>query len=162
MTITENIRAKMYAAMKDKDKEKKDAYAYLLGELEKTRKSMQSSANPNPVLSEADEIGVIANITKQCKAAITEASKKPADTPKKKEAFDNFVAARNMEITLYSEFLPQQMNEEEILETIKSVAADLPSPINKGMLMKNLMPQVKGKADGKIVAQMVDDYIKTM
>lgn len=160
MSITETIRAKMYEAMKEKDKEKKDVYAYALGELEKTRKGMQTAANPNPVLTEADEVAVIAKLTKQSKDAITEASKKPADTPDKKAAFDKFVAERNMEIALYSEFLPKQMSADEIAEVIKEVVAELPVPVNKGILMKNLMPRVKGKADGKLVSQMVEEYLR--
>ena len=161
MTITENIRAKMYEAMKAKDKEKKDAYAYLLGELEKTRKGKQNANNPNPVLTEADELGVIANITKQCKAAITEAGKKPANTPEKKAAYDEFVAARNVEIELYSAFLPKQMTEDEIKEAIQKAVGMVPegAAINKGAIMRNLMPMTRGKADGQIVAKLVDEYL---
>ena len=54
---------------------------------------------------------------------------------------------------------PEDLTEEQIAEVIKSVLAELgienPAPSDKGKIMKNLMPKVKGKADGKVVNQVL-------
>ena len=51
------------------------------------------------------------------------------------------------------------MDEAEITATIKEVLAglgiDAPTAKNKGKIMKELMPKVKGKADGKLVNQIL-------
>ena len=52
-----------------------------------------------------------------------------------------------------------KQTKEQIAEVIKSVLAELgienPAPSDKGKIMKNLMPKVKGKADGKVVNQVL-------
>ena len=158
--IKEIVRNKMVAAMKAKDEKQKTVYKYLLDQLMKAEKAKQTAANPNPVLSEAEEIAVIQSLIKQTKGGIdktlAEAAKKGIDPTE----LADFVAEREFELKLYSEFVPAEMTAEEIQKVIEEVAADLPTPINKGMLMKNLMPKVKGKADGKLVSTLVEEYLK--
>lgn len=158
--IKEIVRNKMVAAMKAKDDKQKTVYKYLLDQLMKAGKAKQTAANPNPVLSEAEEVSVIQALIKQTKGGIdktmAEAEKKginPADLA-------DFIAEREFELKLYSEFVPAEMTAEEIQKVIEETAATLPVPINKGMLMKNLMPKVKGKADGKLVSTLVEEYLK--
>ena len=56
------------------------------------------------------------------------------------------------------------MSEDEIKATIQSVLDDLgitePTGTDRGKIMKDLMPKVKGKADGKLVNQMVASMLK--
>ena len=52
--IKEIARTKMYGAMKEKDKEKKDFYAFLLDQLMKAEKNKQDKNNPNPVLTDTE------------------------------------------------------------------------------------------------------------
>ena len=58
--------------------------------------------------------------------------------------------------------MPQQMSEAEIRQTIDEVLSSLgistPTPKDKGRIMKELMPKVKGKADGKLVNQLLSTY----
>ena len=62
------------------------------------------------------------------------------------------------------EFAPKQMSEDEIKATIQSVLDELgitePTGKDRGKIMKDLMPKVKGKADGKLVNQMVASMLK--
>ena len=62
-------------------------------------------------------------------------------------------------ITVFEEFAPKMMDEAEITATIKEVLAglgiDAPTAKDKGKIMKELMPKVKGKADGKLVNQIL-------
>ena len=60
---------------------------------------------------------------------------------------------------IYSQFLPVLMTEDEITVVVKETMTEcgIETLDNKtrGLLMKNLMPKVKGKADGKLVADTV-------
>lgn len=64
-------------------------------------------------------------------------------------------------LAIYKEFAPEDMSAEQITEVIKSVLSELaietPTPADKGRIMKVLMPKVKGKADGKLVNQVLAD-----
>ena len=59
---------------------------------------------------------------------------------------------------------PADMTEDQIRETIEKVLAELgieaPTAKDKGKIMKSLMPLVKGKADGKIVNEILAGFMK--
>ena len=164
--ILEVARAKMYDAMKNKDKEQKDFYAFLLDKLMKAAKAKQSPANPNPVLTEAEEIDVVQSIVKQIRTSVDEVKKKMEKMTAQKsiDEANEFIAAREVELARYAEFLPKQMTEDEIQAAILAAYNEIPdgTVANKGMLMKYLMPKVKGKADGKMVASMADEFLKSL
>ncbi len=62
-------------------------------------------------------------------------------------------------ISVLEEFAPEMMGEEEIKTAVKEVLDELgvtqPSVQDKGKIMKALMPKVKGKADGKLVSEVL-------
>ena len=62
-------------------------------------------------------------------------------------------------MAVYQEFAPEDMNEDQIREVITQVLAELgietPTAKDKGKIMKELMPRVKGKADGKEVNRVL-------
>ena len=67
-------------------------------------------------------------------------------------------------LAVYQEFAPADMTEDQIRETIAKVLAELgieaPTAKDKGKIMKSLMPLVKGKADGKIVNEILAGFMK--
>lgn len=166
--ILDVARAKMYEAMKNKDKESKDFYAFLLDKLMKAAKAKQSPSNPNPTLSEADEQAVVQSLVKQTRDAIRMMQEKLPNMTKPDSISEAkaFIAARETELAMYSEFLPKQMTEDEIKTTILAAYNEIPddtcTAVNKGVLMKYLMPKVKGKADGKLVAELADVFLKSL
>ena len=164
--ILEVARANMYEAMKNKDKEQKDFYAFLLDKLMKAAKAKQTPANPNPTLSEAEEMDVVQTIVKQIRSSVAEVQKKLEKMTNEKSIAEakEFIAAREVELARYEAFLPKQMTEDEIKATILAAYNEIPdgTVANKGMLMKYLMPKVKGKADGKRVAELADEFLKSL
>ena len=64
-----------------------------------------------------------------------------------------------LRIAVFSEFAPKQMGEDEIQKVIDNVLKELglsnPTAKEKGLIMKSLMPKVKGKADGALVGKLV-------
>ena len=163
--IQEIVRQKMYEAMKNKDKEKKEFYAFLLDRLMKTAKAKQTPDNPNPELTENEELAVIQGIVKQIRNAIDEVEGRLPNMTNETSIADanEFIAAQKAELAMYEEFLPKQMTEDEIREVIKETMAEngIATLDNKsrGVLMKHLMSKVRGRADGKLVAKTVDSMV---
>lgn len=166
--ILEIARTRMYEAMKNKDKEKKDFYAFLLDKLMKAAKAKQNSTNPNPTLSDTEEIAVVQSLVKQTRDAVRVMQEKLQKLTKEETIAEAnaFIAAREAELALYEEFLPKQMNDDEIraaiLQAYNNIPDDTHTAVNKGVLMKQLMPLVKGKADGKRVAELADEFLKSI
>ncbi len=146
MALMDDVRAGMMAAMKNKDKVRKDALSALLA-------AMKSKMIDNKgVLTDDDAIAVVAREIKQLKETM--------DT-----APENYVEVKEecaAKIAVLSEFMPKQMDVEEIKEVIRGVLATLglekPEAKQKGIIMKNLMPLVKGKADGKLVNEVLATF----
>lgn len=71
-------------------------------------------------------------------------------------------AKEQKELDILKAYLPKQMDENEIKElACKAIAASgAKGPAEMGKVMKELMPHVKGKADGKLVNQIVRDLLK--
>ena len=70
----------------------------------------------------------------------------------------------NKRLAVLEQYAPKMMDEAEIKEVVASVLAemglDAPTAKDKGKIMKNLMPKVKGKADGKLVNEIVSTFMK--
>ena len=58
------------------------------------------------------------------------------------------------------EFAPQQMSAEEVKEVLQEKFAEVLATKNKGMIMKTVMAELKGKADGKVINQVVAELCK--
>lgn len=65
------------------------------------------------------------------------------------------------EIDVLKAYLPPQLTEDEVRAIIKKAASDVGATSQKdmGKLMKAVMPQVKGKADGKLVNDIVKEVL---
>lgn len=144
--LKNTVQEKMYAAMKEGDKKKKAAYSYLLDRLKKKEIEVRHD------LSAEEEMEVVLRLVKESKETVM--AMPDGDTRK---------ADAEYELSLYQDFLPKQMTEEEvrgvIRETMSELGIDALTNQTKGLLMKNLMPKVKGKADGKVVASLVSEFV---
>lgn len=143
MSKIDVVRAAMVQAMKSKDKDKKDALSMLLSALKNAEIDKRSP------LTEDEENAIVKKEIKQCQETYDSA---PSDrTDIKDEAA--------LRIAVYKEFAPEDMSVEQIKEVIQSVLEELgiekPTPADKGKIMKILMPKVKGKADGKVVNEVL-------
>ena len=62
-----------------------------------------------------------------------------------------------------SEFAPEEMSEdairEFILSELKALGIEAPSAKDKGKIMKEIMPKLKGKADGGLVNKVVGSIL---
>lgn len=148
MSKIDTVRAAMMQAMKDGDKPRKDALSLLLAALK--NKFIDKRAD----LTEEEENAVVLKEIKQCKETMDTS---PADRT-------DIIDECKFRISVYEEFAPKQMGKEEIAEVIKKVLSDLglenPTIKDKGIIMKNLMPLTKGKADGGLVNATLGEFLK--
>ena len=147
MSKIDEVRSAMMAAMKAKDKERKDALSALLTALK--NKAIDKRAD----LTEEEETQVILKEIKQLKETI---EMTPADRT-------DILAECNSRLAVLEEYAPKMMDEEEIKavvsEVLASLGLDAPTAKEKGKIMKELMPKVKGKADGNLVSEVVASFL---
>ena len=147
MSKIDVVRAEMVAAMKNKDKERKDTLSMLLAALK--NKAIDKQAD----LSEEEENEVVKKEIRQTKDTMDMA---PEDREDIKEQC-------RKRIEVLSEFAPEEMNEDAIRsiinEVIRELGIETPSAKDKGKIMKDLLPKVKGKADGALVNKIVGEML---
>ena len=147
MSMIDTVRSGMMEAMKNKDKVRKDALSALLAALK----------------AKAIDLGERDGISEEAVAVVAKEIKRLKETAETAPAgYEAVVEECNAKIAILSEFMPKQMSEDEIKETIKGVLANLgienPTAKQKGIIMKNLMPLTKGKADGKLVNEILSGF----
>lgn len=147
MSKIEEVRAQMVAAMKSGDKERKETLSMLLAALK------NKAIDKREDLTEVEEFEVVKKEMKQTKETMELAPKERTD----------IIEQCEKRLAVLQEFAPEEMSEEAIREVVKSVLASLgitePSAKDKGKVMKELMPQVKGKADGALVNKIVGEML---
>lgn len=147
MSMIEMVRAEMMAAMKAKDATRKGVLSGLLSALK------AAAIDKRADLTEEEEIAVVSREAKQTRETLEST---PADRTETLEEC-------RMKLGVLGEFLPAQMDEAEIRRTIEETLAALglkgPTARDKGAIMKELMPRVRGKADGKQVNTILAAYL---
>ena len=148
MSKIDTVRAAMMQAMKDKSKERKESLSMLLSALK--NKAIDKRAD----LTEEEENAVVLKEIKQCQEAIDTA---PAGR-------EDVIQENTSRIAVYQEFAPRMMDRDEIAAVVDQVLAELnlsaPTAKEKGLIMKTLMPRVKGKADSALVNQVLTSRLQ--
>ncbi len=148
MSKIEEVRADMVKAMKAGDKETKETLSMLLAALK------NKAIDKRDDLTEEEETQVIMKEIKQTKETL---EMTPAD---RTEIIDDC----NKRLAVLEQYAPKMMDEAEIrgiiLATLKEVGLETPTAKDKGKIMKVLMPKVKGKADGKLVNEILTSIMQ--
>lgn len=143
MAKVDIVRAAMVQAMKSGDKERKNALSMLLSALK------NATIDKREDLTDEESDVVIRKEIKQTKETLDTT---PADRVE-------MIEQCKLRISVYEEFVPKMMDASEIdtviSEVLEELGIDSPSGKDKGRIMKALMPRVKGKADGKLVNDML-------
>lgn len=150
MRKEDSVRKCMVEAMKAHDQETKDTLSLLLSALK------NATIDKRDVLTEDEENAVVYKEIKQTQETIDMCPENRVD----------IIGMCNRRIETLKKFAPEMMDEAQIKETIDKVllylgfTSDNPAmKKNKGMIMKELMPKVKGKADGKLVNKLLDEIL---
>ena len=148
MSKIDEVRAEMVTAMKNKDKERKDSLSMLLSALKNKAIDKREDLTPD------EENEVIKKEIRQTKETLETA---PADRT-------DIIEQCEKRLAVYKEFVPEDLSEDAIREIVRGVLSDLgietPTAKDKGKIMKELMPKVKGKAEGSIVNKIVGEFLQ--
>lgn len=143
MSFYQEIKSQMVEAMKAKDTLRLNVLRGLLASF--TNESISKRRKPNEELSDEEILAVISRAVKQRKDSIEQFEK---------GGRKDLVEAEKSELAILETYLPIQMSRDEIAAYVKS--KPLPSVSEKNKFMGIIMKELKGKADGSLVKEVVD------
>jgi uncharacterized protein YqeY len=147
MSLQEKISEDLAKAMKSGDKTRVDTLRMIRAQLIAFSKR---GADHN--ITPEDEISILTSAAKKRKEAIEEF---------KKANRLEMVEKEESELKIIQEYLPKQLTEEEIKEIIKKYITETGASGQKdfGKVMPLVMKELKGKADGKLVQNLVKELL---
>ncbi len=164
MRLKEKIQEDLKKSLKEKDELKTSVFRLLLASFlnkEKEKRYKIYQAKPDITekelieksqLTDDEIIEVISSEIKKRKEAVLGFEK-----GKRQELADK--EKKEMEILKF--YLPEQMSEEEVRGVVKEIIETIGAKTQKdiGKVMSQLMPRVKGKADGSMVSTIVKELL---
>ena len=145
MTI-EKLQKDMIAAMKARDKERKDSISSLVSAVKKV--GIDNGCRDNIPEDIVDSV-----ILKEIKSVKEQIDTCPAD---RTDLLEQYKARYDV----FNEYAPKLLSEDEVRDILTTKFADVIATKNKGQIMKAVMAELKGKADGKVINQVVAELTK--
>lgn len=137
----ETLQKDMIAAMKAKDKERKDSIASLVSAVKKA--GIDNGCRDNIPEDMVNQV-----ILKEIKSVKEQIDTCPAD---RTDLLEQYQARYQV----FQEYAPAMMSEAEVEAVLTDKFAEVLATKNKGQIMKAVMSELKGKADGKVINQVV-------
>ena len=148
----EQLQSAMVQAMKEKNRVKKEVIADMVT----CAKNMAIEKGCKDNITEDIVTDAILKSKKICEDQINIC---PTNRPDLMEGFQ-------LCMSYIDELAPKMMSREEIRDYLEQTLIELTSvnivisPKIKGMVMKNVMPELRGKADGKLISEVLDELLK--
>jgi uncharacterized protein YqeY len=142
MSIKEQLTEDMKAAMRAKDKVRLSIIRMIKNEIDKREIDTRQQ------LTDEEAIEAVSSYKK----IVTQQLEYATDGK-----LQDKIAEFKNELEVVNEYLPKQLSEQEVEQIVQSLITQhhFSGVKDKGALMKVLMPEVKGKADGKLVSAVV-------
>ena len=141
--VKDKLKQDSVDALKNHDQKKVDVLRYLISLIDKRALQL-----PLDGMNETEESKVLLKELK---------NKEESREMFKNAGRDELVADLDFEIKVLSDYLPKALSEEEIKEMVKKAVEK--NGVNFGMVMKEVMVQVAGRADGSVVSRIVKENI---
>ena len=150
MALKETLSNDMKDAMRQRDTVTRDTIRLLLSAIGYEEKAKRTDALPDDAV-----LQVLSKQAQQRRDSI-EAYQK-GDRP-------DLVAKEEAELAIVIKYLPQPLTADEIAAIVQSAVADAGAtgPQDMGKVMGRIMPQVRGRADGKQVSALVNQTLRGM
>ena len=147
--MKEQLLQDLKEAMKNKDTLMKDTITMLRAAILQVEKDNLKTLNDDEIC------GRVAKEVKKRKESVTE-----YENAGRQDIADNL----KREIEILSKYLPEQLSEEEIAKMVDEAIAEsgATSPRDMGKVMGILRPKTQGKADGKVVSDIVKEKLATL
>ena len=137
----EKLQKDMMEAMKAHDKERKESISVLYSAAKKI--GIDNGCRDNVPEEMVDQA-----ILKELKSVKEQIETCPAD---RKELLEEYKAR----LAVFEEYAPKMLSAEEVEALLNDKFAGVVASKNKGLIMKTVMPELKGKADGKTISGVV-------
>jgi uncharacterized protein YqeY len=149
VTLAERITGDLRQAIKEKDDKRRSTLRLVLASIQNAEIAKQKK------LDDADVLSVLAREAKQRKESIE--SFKQGNRP-------DLAIGEEEELAIIAGYLPTQLSRDELIEMAKKVIADVgvTGIRDKGKVMSQIVPQTKGKAEGKDVSDIVTELLSSM
>lgn len=143
MSLKETLMQDLKTAMKTKDKRAKDTITMVRAAIK------QKEVDERVDLDDEGVLKVLSKEIKERRGSIEEFEK---------AGRDDLVESTKAEIDVLMKYMPEQLSEEELEKLIRQVMEEnnITEKKQMGLLMKNIMPKVQGRADGKAVNAIVN------
>ncbi len=147
MSLKDRLMDDLKTSMKNRDKIRKDVVTMIRAAIK------QKEVDERIDLDDEAVIDVISKQVKQKKDAIEDF---------RKGQRQDLVELTEKEIDILLEYLPQQLTESELDEIVRAAIQEVGANTVKdmGKIMSNVMPKIKGRADGSMVNNIVKQYLK--
>lgn len=142
----ERLRSDMIAAMKAKDKPRKEAVSALVSAVKKA--AIDEGCREDVPAELVDRV-----ILKELKTVKEQIDTCPAERSDLLEKY-------RFTYKVIAEYAPEMMSEEQVRAYLSEKFPEVLATKNKGQIMKAVMAQLKGKADGKVINQVVAEFCK--
>lgn len=142
----DDLQKAMIAAMKAKDKPRKDSISALVSAVKKA--GIDAGCRDDIPEDMVNQV-----ILKEMKTVKEQIDTCPAERTDLLEEY-------RARYEVMSEFAPKLLSADEVKEILTSKFAEVLATKNKGMIMKTVMAELKGKADGKVINQVVAELTK--
>lgn len=139
----EQLQKDMIAAMKAKDKTRKDGISALISAVKKV--AIDEGCREDIKAELVDRV-----ILKELKTAKEQLDSCPAD---RTDLLEEYKARYD----IINEYAPALLSAEEVKAILTEKFSDVIATKNKGQIMKAVMAELKGKADGKVINQVVGE-----
>jgi len=145
--LHEQIKNNIKEAMMAKNNVSLETYRGMLAAF--TNELVSKNRKPSEILGDEEALAVIARLVKQRKDSIEQYTKGKRD---------DLVKEENAQLVILETYLPKMMDRNEIEKLVKNKKEKLSitDATKKGMLMSAVMKDLKGKADGTLVKEVVD------
>jgi len=145
--LLEKLQQDLKSSLKGGDKDRTGALRFLISQIQYARIEKQSD------LDDADIIRVLGKQAKNRKETIDACREAGRHELQEKE---------ERELAIIEEYLPGQIDEDEIREILRSVIAEegLTGSADMGRLMKNAMPRLQGRAEGNLISQLAKEELQ--
>ena len=137
----EQLQKDMIAAMKAHDKERKEAISSVIQSIKKV--AIDEGHRDNIAEDLVDRV-----ILKELKSVKEQIDSCPADRAELKAEYQ-------FRYDVIAAYAPRLLSAEEVEKILVEKFADVIATKNKGQIMKTVMPELKGKADGKVINEVV-------
>lgn len=147
--MKEQLLQDLKEAMKNKDTLMKDTITMLRAAILQVEKDNLKTLNDDEIC------GIVAKEVKKRKESVTE-----YENAGRQDIADNL----KREIEILSKYLPEQLSQEEIAKMVEEAIAEsgATSPRDMGKVMGILKPKTQGKADGKVVSDIVKEKLAAL